>query len=127
MECDIHMALILKRITNPYECVRCSVTNKLISYGEEYYWDPIDNFIVDFEYYYDRKLAMKREEAMWKVHQATNLLSYKQQMLNAERDFLEQTMYDREIYDPVKHGNLLEYLAKEQFGEPPTFTKGGRK
>jgi hypothetical protein len=70
---------------------------------------------------------MKREEAMWKVHQATNLLSYKQQMLNAERDFLEQTMYDREIYDPVKHGNLLEYLAKEQFGEPPTFTKGGRK
>ena len=119
------MALILKRITNPYECVRCSVTNKLISYGEEYYWDPIDNFIVDFEYYYDRKLAMKREEAMWKVHQATSLLSYKQQMLNAEIDFLEQTMYDREIYDPVKHGNLLEYLAKEQFGEPPTFTKGG--
>ena len=59
------MALILKRITNPYECVRCSVTNKLISYGEEYYWDPIDNFIVDFEYYYDRKLAMKREEAMF--------------------------------------------------------------
>ena len=119
------MAFILKRITNPSDCVRCSVTNKLISYGEEYYWDPIDNFIVDFEYYYDRKLAMKREEAMWKVHQATNLLSYKQQMLNAERDFLEQTMYDREIYDPVKHGNLLEYLAKEQFGEPPTFTKGG--
>jgi hypothetical protein len=126
MECDIHMALILKRITNPYECVRCSVTNKLISYGEEYYWDPIDNFIVDFEYYYDRKLAMKREEAMWKVHQATNLLSYKQQMLNAERDFLEQTMFDREIYNPNKHGNLLEYLAKEQFGEPPTFTKGGK-
>ena len=66
------MALILKRITNPYECVRCSVTKKLITYGEEYYWDPIDNFVVDFEYYYDRKLAMKREEAMWKInHQAT--------------------------------------------------------
>lgn len=121
------MALILKRITNPYECVRCSVTRKLITYGEEYYWDPIDNFIVDFEYYYDRKLAMKREEAMWKINQATSGLSYKQQMLAAERDFLEQTMYDREIYDPVKHGNLLEYLAKEQFGEPPTFTRGGNR
>ena len=42
------MALILKRITNPYECVRCCITKKLISYGEEYYWDPIDNFVVDF-------------------------------------------------------------------------------
>ena len=120
------MALILKRITNPYECVRCSITRKLISYGEEYYWDPIDNFIVDFEYYYDRKLAMKREEAMWKVHQATNQLSYKEQMLSAERDFLEMTLFDREIYDPVKHGDLLEYLAKEQFGEPPIL-KGGKK
>jgi hypothetical protein len=48
-------------------------------------------------------------------------------MLNAERDFLEQTLYDREIYDPVKHGNLLEYLAKEQFGEPPIINKGGKK
>lgn len=121
------MALILKRITNPYECVRCCITKKLITYGEEYYWDPIDNFVVDFEYYYDRKLAMKREEAMWKINQATSGLAYKQQMLNAERDFLEKTLYDREIYDPVKHGNLLEYLAKEQFGEPPVMPKGGRK
>jgi hypothetical protein len=53
------------------------------------------------------------------------MLSYKQQMLNAERDFLEQTMFDREIYNPIKHGNLLEYLAKEQFGEPPIINKGG--
>ena len=121
------MAMILKRITNPYECVRCCVTKKLITYGEEYYWDPIDNFVVDFEYYYDRKLAMKREEAMWKINQATNGLAYKQQMLNAERDFLEKTLYDREIYDPVKHGNLLEYLAKEQFGEPPIIPKGGKR
>jgi hypothetical protein len=70
---------------------------------------------------------MKREEAMAKIGQATNMLSYKQQMINAERDFLEQTLYDREIYDPIKHGNLLEYLAKEQFGEPPIIKKGGGK
>ena len=31
----------------------------------------------------------------------------------SKRDFLEKTLYDREIYDPAKHGNLLEYLAKE--------------
>lgn len=119
------MALILKRITWPYECVRCSVTGKLITYGEEYYWDPQDNFIVDFNYYYDLQLEQKRQAEMWKVYEASDMLSYKQQMLAAEREFLNKTLFDREIYDPKKHGELLEYLAKEQFGEPPTFTKGG--
>jgi hypothetical protein len=71
-------------------------------------------------------MMMKREEAMYKIRQATDPLSYKQQMIEAERSFLEQTLYDREIYDPAKHGNLLEYLAKEQFGEPPIINKGGR-
>ena len=121
------MALILKRVTHPYECVRCCITKKLISYGEEYYWDPNDNFIVDFNYYYDRQMAMKREAAMKDVDKAMSLLSYKEQMLAAERDFLEKTLFDREIYDPIKHGNLLEYLAKEQFGEPPIINKGGGK
>ncbi len=124
------MALILKRITHPYECVRCSVTKKLITYGEEYYWDPIDDFVVDFEYYYDRKLAMKRDANLYKIQNAMNALSYKQQMINAERDFLEQTLFDREIYDPIKHGPLEEYLNQELYGsaeppKPPTFNKGG--
>jgi hypothetical protein len=35
-------------------------------------------------------------------------------MLNAERDFLEKTMFDREIYDPAKHGPLEDYLAQER-------------
>ena len=79
------MALILKRITNPYECVRCSVTKKLITYGEEYYWDPIDNFVVDFEYYYDRKLAMKREEAI-----DTNSHKYEKAELEKQIEILEK-------------------------------------
>ena len=120
------MALILQRITNPYECVRCCVTRKLITYGEEYYWDPIDNFVVDFEYYYDRKLAMERERNMYKIQNAMNALSYKQQLINAERDFLEKTLFDREIYDPAKHGELNAYLDSELHGTPPTFTKGGK-
>ena len=118
------MALILKRVTHPYECVRCCITKKLISYGEEYYWDPNDNFIVDFNYYYDRQLAMKREAAQEKVNQAMSMLSYKEQMLAAEREFLERTMFDRDIYDPNKHGPLEEYLAKER-GENPN--EGGDK
>ena len=107
------MALILKRVTHPYECVRCCITRKLISYGEEYYWDPNDNFIVDFNYYYDRQMAMKMEAAQEKVNQAMSMLDYKQQMLEAERAFLEKTMFDREIYDPAKHGPLEDYLNKE--------------
>ena len=107
------MALILKRVTHPYECVRCCITRKLISYGEEYCWDPNDNFIVDFNYYYDRQMAMKMEAAQEKVNQAMSMLDYKQQMLEAERAFLEKTMFDREIYDPAKHGPLEDYLNKE--------------
>ena len=111
------MALILKRVTHPYECVRCCITKKLISYGEEYYWDPNDNFIVDFNYYYDRQLAMKREAAQADVANAMHMLDYKQQMLDAERAFLEKTMFDREIYNPSKHGDLDTYLEKERRGE----------
>lgn len=110
---DYIMALILKRVTHPYECVRCCITRKLISYGEEYYWDPNDNFIVDFNYYYDRQMAMKMEAAQEKVNKAMSMLDYKQQMLEAERAFLEKTMFDREIYDPAKHGPLEDYLNKE--------------
>lgn len=120
------MALILKRITNPYECVRCSVTRKLISYGEEYYYDPNDNFIVDFNYYYDRKLAMKREEAQHKVNQAMGMFDYKQQLIAEERAFLEKTLFDREIYDPIKHGPLKEFLDKEM-GKDLSCNKGGDK
>ena len=111
------MALILKRVTHPYECVRCCITKKLISYGEEYYWDPHDNFIVDFNYYYDRQQAMKREAAMKDVEKAMSMLDYKQQMLEAERNFLEKTMFDREIYNPAKHGPLKDYLDKEKGGD----------
>ena len=107
---DYFMALILKRVTHPYECVRCCITKKLISYGEEYYWDPNDNFIVDFNYYYDRQQAMKMEAAQEKVQKAMS-------MLEAERAFLEKTMFDREIYNPAKHGPLEDYLDKEKGGD----------
>jgi hypothetical protein len=35
-------------------------------------------------------------------------------------------MFDREIYDPAKHGPLNEYLEKERYGEPPIQKKGGK-
>jgi hypothetical protein len=60
---------------------------------------------------------MKREAAMKDVEKAMSMLDYKQQMLEAERDFLEKTMFDREIYNPAKHGPLKDYLDKEKGGD----------
>jgi hypothetical protein len=53
-----------------------------------------------------------------------SMLDYKQQMLEAERAFLEKTMFDREIYDPSKHGPLEDYLNKETGRD---LNKGGGK
>lgn len=91
------MALVLKRITNPYECVRCNVTRKIISYGEEYYEDDDDGFIVDFNYYYDTKLAMKRDEAMPLLEASMDRFGYQQQLIQRQRDFLRKTMFDRPL------------------------------
>ena len=63
---------------------------------------------------------------MYKIQNAMNALSYKQQMINAEREFLNKTLFDREIYDPKKHGELDKYLEQERYGEPPIQKKGGR-
>ena len=91
------MALVLKRITNPYECVRCHITRKIISYGEEYYEDDDDGLIVDFNYYYDLKLAKRREEAMPAVQQAMDRFGYQQALIQKQREFLNKTMFDRPL------------------------------
>ena len=36
------MALQLKRITWPYDCVKCDITRKLLAYGDYYYEDDED-------------------------------------------------------------------------------------
>ena len=91
------MALVLKRVTNPYECVRCHVTRKIISYGEEYLEDDEDGFIVDFNYYYDLKLAKKREEAMPLLEASMDRFGYQQALIQKQREFLQKTMFDRPL------------------------------
>lgn len=91
------MALVLKRITSPYECVRCSITRKIISYGEEYYEDDEDGTIIDFNYYYDTKMAKKIEEAMPNVEASMDRFGYQQMLIQKQREYLQKTMFDRPI------------------------------
>lgn len=96
------MALELKRIIHPYECVKCHVTGEIIAYGDYYYEDDVDGFIVDFNYYYDRKQEQKMREAEWEIERALDLQEYSQKMKQAERDFLTATLFDR----PLKADNM---------------------
>lgn len=89
------MALILCRITDPYECVRCDITRKIISYGEEYFLDTIDGTIIDFNFYHDTKWAKKKEEGMQKAEEYLGILDYRQALFQKQREFLRETMLDR--------------------------------
>ena len=98
------MALHLKRITWPYECFKCDVTKKILSYGDYYYEDDVDGLIVDAEYYHDKKMADKLEKAQDDFRYALNPEEYRLKMRQAERDFMEMTLLDREVYRPDKDG-----------------------
>ena len=93
------MALVLKRITDPYECKKCSITGKLLAYGDEYYEDDVDGKIIDFEYYYDTKLEMKIRQAEEKIDEAMDRFSYQQILKQKERQFLQKTIFDRPLAD----------------------------
>ena len=75
------MALHLKRIVDPYFCCRCDITRKIIAYGDYYYEDDEDGFIVDYNYYYDRKMAEKMEKALLdpEIQAAQDSISYQTQ------------------------------------------------
>lgn len=93
------MALVLKRITWPYDCVKCDITRKLIAYGEFYYEDDEDGLIVDAEYYYQRKMQEKYEEAFQnpELHAGADAISYRTAMLQAERKLLDRGLLERPV------------------------------
>lgn len=89
------MALYLKRITHPYECVKCKVTGELLDYGAYYYEDDTDGFIVSFDYYQERKRERQIEQAQYKIERALSYEEHKQRMKQAEKEFLTATIFDR--------------------------------
>lgn len=93
------MALYLKRITDPYFCCHCDITRKIIRYPDFYYEDDEDGFIVDYNYYYDRKMAEKMETALKnpEIQYALDSMSYQTMMREAERQHLDRTMFSRKL------------------------------
>ena len=90
------MALILCRITDPYECIRCDVPYyKLLAYGDEYFLDTDDGAIIDFEYAHDRKKKKKREEGYAKAQQYMEGFDYISSLREAEREYMNKTLLDR--------------------------------
>lgn len=99
------MALHLKRITDPYFCCHCDITRKIIAYGDYYYEDDEDGFIVDYNYYYDKKLAQKKIEALNNPEIAHGLdsISYHAMMRQAERAMLDRTLFERELATKIAY------------------------
>lgn len=99
------MALHLKRITDPYFCCHCDITRKMLVYGDYYYEDDEDGFIVDYNYYYDRKMAQKTAEALQnpEIQHALDSMSYKMQIREAERAFFDKNLFKRKIATDMVH------------------------
>lgn len=97
------MALHLKRITDPYFCCHCDITRKIIAYGDYYYEDDEDGFIVDYNYYYDSKMSEKLTEALQnpEISHAMDSISYHTMMRQKERQMLDRTLFNREIASKV--------------------------
>ena len=103
------MSLILCRITNPYECLRCDVpAYKLLSYGDEYFLDTSDGTIIDFEYMHDRKWQQKREEGQRLVDHYMQDLDYISALRQAERDYLDKTLLDRKQWYEEDNDNMWD-------------------
>lgn len=94
------MALHFKRITWPYEAIKCDITKKLLTYGDYYYEDDVDGLIVDATYYHTRKRAEKLQAAQDDLRNALNPEEYRLKMRQAEREYMEMTLMDRAVYNP---------------------------
>ncbi|MCY7865936.1 hypothetical protein [Bacillus atrophaeus] len=90
--------LHLKRVVNFNDFIRCKVSGDIISYGDFYYEDDEDGFIVKATVY----KAMLREKELnefnyEKLQRAESQLDYRQALKEYEREFLAQSLFERKI------------------------------
>lgn len=103
------MSLILCRITDPYECLRCDIPYyKLLSYGDEYFLDTTDGAIIDFEYAHDMKWAKKKEEGYQRAAEYLEGLDYISSLRQAERDYMNKTLLDRKQWYEEDNDNMWD-------------------
>lgn len=90
--------LYLKRVIMPYEALKCQISNEIITYGDYYYEDDEDGFIVKASVYGEELKKKKEEEFDYsKLEQAQSEKEYSDMLKEAEREFLNQTLFDRKV------------------------------
>ena len=90
--------LHLRRITNPYEWERDKTDGSYITFGEYYYWDDTDDFIISAVNY--RRLQKEHREDTWDYslyNKAQNEREYQELWRDREREFLTKTVLERKV------------------------------
>lgn len=96
--------LHLKRITHFNEFIRCHASDQIMMYGDFYYEDDEDGFIVSAKYY--NEIKKKAKEDKWdysKLNYFTNDKEYQQALHEKEKELFTQSLLERKIYGNEIH------------------------
>ena len=90
--------LHLKQVTQPFTWERDHITGEYIKYGQFYYWDDDDNFVVSRKTYMKFKDMKKREEWDYsRLQNAASQYEYEQALKEQVREFQMETLLDRKV------------------------------
>ena len=90
--------LHLKQVTQPFAWERDHITGDYIKYGQFYYWDDDDNFVVSRKTYMKFKDMKKREEWDYsRLQNAASQYEYEQALKEQVREFQMETLLDRKV------------------------------
>lgn len=90
--------LHLKQVTQPFTWERDHITGDYIKYGEFFYWDDDDNFVVSLKTYMKFKDMKKREEWDYsRLQNAASQYEYEQALKEQVREFQMETLLDRKV------------------------------
>lgn len=91
--------LMLKRIVNFNELLKCNASGELIGPGDYYYEDDEDGKIIKATVYYRLEFQRKVDNFDFKkLTNTSNEVAYRQELIKAEREFLTASILDRPIY-----------------------------
>lgn len=90
--------LHLKQVTQPFAWERDHITGEYIKYGQFYYWDDDDNFVVSRKTYMKFKDMKKREDWDYsRLQNAASQYEYEQAIKEQTREFQMETLLDRKV------------------------------
>ena len=90
--------LHLKQVTQPFTWERDHITGDYIKYGDFYYLDDKDNFVVSLKTYRKFKEIKKREDLDYsRLQNAATQYEYEQAIKEQTREFQMETLLDRKV------------------------------